>query len=272
GGATYYFAATSFNLAGIESEFSTEVSYTIPSASCVILLTNLDQVYDGTPKSVSAATQPTDFGLVLTYGDASDPPVSAGSYWVSAISTDPGCPTSTMGLLTIEKAPALVHLWNLSQASDGTPKSVSFGTTPPGLNVAVTYNNSPQPPLEAGTYAVQATIQDPNYQGSGSATLTILSGTMSSRTSTAPAVSTGTSQLSPQPSTLVLHWAGFNGPAVLWQSPDMVHWTVLTNLESLSSFPVQQGPSAMFFKVVPTQAQGVAGVPISIGAPPGQPL
>ena len=39
-GATYYFAATTYNLAGLESEYSTEVSYNVPTNSPAILQAN----------------------------------------------------------------------------------------------------------------------------------------------------------------------------------------------------------------------------------------
>lgn len=171
-GVTYYFTVTSLNSSGLESDFAPELSHTmpapssIPAPSCFIVLSNMDQIYDGTPKTVSAITLPGDFGYVLTYDGAPDPPVDAGSYWVAAISTDPTCPTTTTGLLTIEKASASIQFDNLDQAYDGSAKKVAITTTPPGLNLAVTYNGMLAVPTEAGIYGVSAWIVDNNYTGS----------------------------------------------------------------------------------------------------------
>ncbi len=69
--------------------------------------------------------------------------------------------------------PATVTLGNLTQTYDGQPKAVTVTTDPAGLKVEVTYNGSAAPPVNAGSYAVVATINEANYQGSASGTLTI---------------------------------------------------------------------------------------------------
>ena len=71
------------------------------------------------------------------------------------------------------QAAATVALTNLSQTYDGTPKSATVTTTPNGLSTSVTYNGSATAPTNAGSYAVVATITDPNYSGSASGTLVI---------------------------------------------------------------------------------------------------
>ena len=83
----------------------------------------------------------------------------------------------------IAKASATVTLGNLSQTYDGTPKSASATTNPAGLNVTFTYapisqsarrlNVASGNPVNAGSYTVTATIDDPNYTGSASDTLVI---------------------------------------------------------------------------------------------------
>jgi sugar lactone lactonase YvrE len=74
---------------------------------------------------------------------------------------------------TITKAPATVTLGSLSPTYDGTPKSVTTTTNPPSLTTIITYDGSTTPPTNAGNYAVVATINDPTYQGSATATLVI---------------------------------------------------------------------------------------------------
>jgi hypothetical protein len=79
--------------------------------------------------------------------------------------------------LTIGQANATVTLGNLSATFDGTPKSVTATTNPTGLAVNITYNGSSTAPINAGSYAVVATITSSNYQGSASGTLVIAKGT-----------------------------------------------------------------------------------------------
>jgi hypothetical protein len=57
---------------------------------------------------------------------------------------------------------------------DGNVHGVSYSTSnPPGLPCTVTYNGSTSRPSDVGTYNVVATVNDANYKGSGSGTLTI---------------------------------------------------------------------------------------------------
>lgn len=86
-GATYYFAATTINLAGLESIFSTEVVYQVGGAPCVITLTYLAQVYDGTPRPL-VSTSPPGVAVMLTYNGLTGAPVFVGNYQVLATVTD----------------------------------------------------------------------------------------------------------------------------------------------------------------------------------------
>src|SRR5206468_822273 len=58
---------------------------------------------------------------------------------------------------------------------DGTPKPATATTSPAGLTVVtVTYNGSTTPPTNAGSYAVLASLSNPNYQApNASGTLVI---------------------------------------------------------------------------------------------------
>ena len=78
--------------------------------------------------------------------------------------------------LVSPKATATVTLTpeTLTQTYDGTPKSVTATTDPPGIPYTITYNGSTNIPTNAGTYTVVATINtNPYYQGSDSNTLVI---------------------------------------------------------------------------------------------------
>jgi len=83
--------------------------------------------------------------------------------------TDPNYSGSASGTLVIAKAAATVNLSNLSQTYDGTPKSATVATTPPGLAVSITYDGAAAAPTNVGSYAVVATVTDPNYSGSAAA-------------------------------------------------------------------------------------------------------
>ena len=76
-------------------------------------------------------------------------------------------------LSRVGAAPATVTLSNLSQGFDGAPKTISVTTVPANIPVNVTYNGSSTAPSALGTYAVVATVTDPNYFGSANATLVI---------------------------------------------------------------------------------------------------
>ncbi len=81
--------------------------------------------------------------------------------------------TSTAAVLTVNPGTAGVTLGDLAQTYNGAPHSVSVSTTPDGLAVNVTYNGSPVPPTNAGSYAVVAAVNDVNYLGLANGTLVI---------------------------------------------------------------------------------------------------
>ncbi len=62
---------------------------------------------------------------------------------------------------------------SLTQTYDGSPESVTVTTDPASVSYAVTYDSLATIPTDAGSYAVNVTITDPNYSGSATSTLTI---------------------------------------------------------------------------------------------------
>lgn len=106
--------------------------------------------------------------------------VGAGSTIITA--SEPGgtnfnAATPVNQTLTVNKATASVVLSNLSATYDGTPKPAAVATTPSGLQVNFTYNGSSTVPTDAGSYAVIGTVNEANYQGSGTGTLVIAKAT-----------------------------------------------------------------------------------------------
>ncbi len=69
--------------------------------------------------------------------------------------------------------PVAVSLGDLAHVYDGTPKSAAVSTTTAGIATSITYNGSPTPPTNAGSYTVVASVTAAGYSGSASATLTI---------------------------------------------------------------------------------------------------
>ncbi|MEO6003302.1 MAG: MBG domain-containing protein [Opitutus sp.] len=152
---------------------STDGSFQIVPAVATITLANLTSTYDGSPKPVSSTTSPTGLNVTYTYNGSAAAPTNAGSYAVLATVNSPNYTGTAIGTLVISKAIAAIGLTNTSQTYDGVAKGVSITTAPAGLPVAVTYDASATAPTNAGSYAIFATVNDTNYAGSASGTLTI---------------------------------------------------------------------------------------------------
>ncbi len=145
----------------------------ITPASVDIALGGLAQTYDGSAKSVTATTTPADVPLTVTYDGSGVAPTSVGSYAVVATVADPNYSGTENAVLVIAKAAVTVAITDTASVFDGSPKPVAVATTPVGLTVDVTYDGSATVPTAAGSYAVVATVADPNYSGVENATLVI---------------------------------------------------------------------------------------------------
>jgi len=146
----------------------------VSPAIAAITLGNLLQTYDGNPKPVTSTTSPAGLAVSYSYDGAASAPVNVGSYAVAATITNPNYSGTSSSTLVVAKAAATVALGNLTQVYDGSAKSVTVTTSPTGLAVSVTYNGSAILPVNAGTYAVAATVNDANYSGSTSGTLLVV--------------------------------------------------------------------------------------------------
>jgi len=169
-------------------------NYTLAGATGAATITRLPitltavmatKIYDGTTTAegtpvMTPAVVGTDTVSVLTQA-FQDPNAGAGTkliipnimindgngganYAVTPVNFNSG---------TITPAPATVTLGNLTPTYDGLPKGVSAPTDPAGLKVNLTYNGEVSAPTNVGTYAVVATIDDLNYQGTASGNLVI---------------------------------------------------------------------------------------------------
>jgi len=144
-----------------------------PAYYPIVSIDSVYQKYDGSPKAVTVTTIPAGTAYSVTYNDGSSEPVSAGTYQVSATASRGGNTVSAGGTLTIARAGAAVSFENLNYNYDGTAKAAPVTTTPAGLAVKVTYNGSTTPPASLGTYTVVAVVNDPNYHGGATGTMTI---------------------------------------------------------------------------------------------------
>ena len=73
----------------------------ISKAAAVVTLGSLSANYDGTPKSVTAATIPANLAVTVTYNGSLTPPTAAGSYTVVATINDPIYAGSATGTLLV---------------------------------------------------------------------------------------------------------------------------------------------------------------------------
>lgn len=72
------------------------------------------------------------------------------------------------GTLTIGKAVAVVSLSNMEQVADGESKMPTVTTDPADLSYDITFDGNSEVPSEDGTYVVEVTIDETNYEGSAS--------------------------------------------------------------------------------------------------------
>jgi len=124
--------------------------------------------------------------------------------------------TDVTKTLTVQKAAATVTLGSLTAVYDGTPHPATATASPAGLSVSLTYDGSASSPVNAGSYAVAATVNDPNYQGSATGTLTIARGDQSITFAPLPAATFGDAPFTlgaTASSTLAVSYASSN-PAV----------------------------------------------------------
>jgi lysophospholipase L1-like esterase len=69
-----------------------------------VALTELEQIYDGSPRVPVVTTQPSELNYVVTYDGAESAPVDAGSYEVLVVIDQYGWEGGTQGLLTVHPA------------------------------------------------------------------------------------------------------------------------------------------------------------------------
>ncbi|HEY4355009.1 MAG TPA: MBG domain-containing protein [Acidobacteriaceae bacterium] len=147
------------------------VALTVVAQAATITITNLDQVYDGTPKPVTVTTNPANLAVNVIYGGSSSgAPTLAGLYSVLVTIADPNYTGSQSAALLIRRGPVGIVWPDINSIVYGTPLSTvqlnattsvqgTFSYSPvagtiltPGtytLNVTFTPNDSPTTPTTA---------------------------------------------------------------------------------------------------------------------------
>ncbi|MBS0631903.1 MAG: hypothetical protein JSS11_08320 [Verrucomicrobia bacterium] len=144
----------------------------INKAAATVTLGNLSATYDGSPKAATATTSPSGLTVTFKYNGSSTSPTNQGTYTVVGTISDTNYQGTATGTLTIGPT-SVVYLSNLSATYDGTAKTPTVTTVPAGLTAVVTYNGSSTLPVNAGSYAVVATVNDSGYSGTATGTMVI---------------------------------------------------------------------------------------------------
>ena len=142
-------------------------------ASTEIILKDLTQVYDRTPKSAKFTTLPVGLTVALTYNELTTIPINAGTYAVRGTVVDRIFSGFTNGYFVITKAPVVITWANLSQTFSTTRLAVTATTSSSVKDLTLTYTgtsgtsyaSSTSAPIDAGQYTVVATApESANYQ------------------------------------------------------------------------------------------------------------
>lgn len=143
------------------------------STDAIIRFEDATTSWDGTEKSVTVKTYPPNIAYDVRYNGDTTAPTEPGVYAIEATITEQGYSGRATGTLTINKTEATISMVNEIVVYDGTPQEIAISTNPADLQLAITYNGSTDLPVSAGTYIVEATVNDTYYCGTASAELTI---------------------------------------------------------------------------------------------------
>jgi sugar lactone lactonase YvrE len=94
--------------------------------------------------------------------------------------------------VTVNKASATVTFGSLNQTFTGSPIAAAFTTNPTGLTVSITYNGSSTAPINVGSYAVLATVNESNFLGTASGNMVIAKATAAIAWNPSATISYGT--------------------------------------------------------------------------------
>ena len=143
----------------------------VEKAAATVTLNGLEQIYDGTPRVVTATTDPAELAVDIRYDGAFGAPTTGGTYSVSGTVSDPNWQGMATGALVVAPAvqtidfPPIANQWttNVVQlaatASSGLPVSFAVAAGPGVISGGTTLTF-----LGSGTVSVAAAqIGDSNW-------------------------------------------------------------------------------------------------------------
>ncbi len=157
------------NYTGISSE-----SLIISPAKAMVLLKNLEVVYNGTPRLVSVETFPSNLKVEVKYKNSMVSPVNAGSYVVEAKVKELNYYGDTSGIMVISRAYDSLDLGTVKVSYDGREKEIPMDDFPRGIVTNITYNDLTTPPKNVGIYAIRGTAENDNLYLLAKGTLEIM--------------------------------------------------------------------------------------------------
>ena len=183
GSGTCTVTATTAAGSNYSGSSATPQTITATSANATVTLSNMTQTYTGSPLSPTVTTSPSGLSYTLTAA----PDTNAGSYSVTATITAANYSGSASGTFVIKQATATVTLTNMTVTYTGSPQSPTITTVPAGLSTSLTGAAD----TNVGSYAVTASITNPNYAGSTSGTFVIQQASQSITFGSIPAQAVG---------------------------------------------------------------------------------
>lgn len=115
-------------------------TFQVTKAPATVLLSQLAQTYNGTPRAAAATTVPAGLMVDFTYDGGAVVPVNAGTYQVVGTISDPRYEGSASGTIEVAKAAQVIHfdaignqlataIVNLSASGGGSGNPVTFAVT-----------------------------------------------------------------------------------------------------------------------------------------------
>ena len=112
-----------------------QVSFAVARRVDNVVLTGLDQTYDGAGRAVAATVQQSGASLPVVYGDLAGPPVHPGSYPVLAAIDTPDEVGGAVGTLLVRKRPQTLNAAVAPALVAGQPGRALAATSSTGLPV-----------------------------------------------------------------------------------------------------------------------------------------
>jgi YVTN family beta-propeller protein len=131
-----------------------------------ISISNTEQTYDGSARSVQVETVPADIAYTITYNGSSELPVNPGEYEVHVSINTSRYQGDAWTSLVIQKESASILLSDLIQTYTGSPLWPTVQIEPVDVSYLVQYGSSADPPTLPGKYMVSVIAESDFYVGS----------------------------------------------------------------------------------------------------------